>query len=276
VTDLELKEKKFVERVREFESEKEGYEIERKELKSKEEEFEGRMKELESNEKEFDERVMVLVSMEKQFVEREEVIDSKEKQLEVRMKDLDSKEEQIDGRTKELDSMEKQIEEQMKDLESKKNRYEEQVKKLESQVKELETKQNQFKDNIENVQLLNNLVEKHVLICSQVSDVLHTSHDPAKLVLDTIKGFHPSQHERRTTRRNLLVDELNKISSVISFQVKNEAIKYASEWKENLGEPAKNCLEVLDYFKFVATYDIGSYCQVPQFLSGTGTHKIYL
>ncbi|KAK2351562.1 hypothetical protein QL285_097112 [Trifolium repens] len=156
----------------------------------------------------------------------------------------------------------------MKDLESKKNRYEEQVKKLESQVKELETKQNQFKDNIENVQLLNNLVEKHVLICSQVSDVLHTSHDPAKLVLDTIKGFHPSQHERRTTR-NLLVDELNKISSVISFQVKKEAVKYASEWKENLGEPAKNCLEVLDYFKFVATYDIGSYCQVPQFLSDT-------
>ncbi|XP_045830821.1 interaptin-like [Trifolium pratense] len=266
VKDLELKEKKFVESMQELESQKEGCEIERKELKSKEEQFEGRMKKHESNEKEFDERVKVLVSMEKQF--------------EGQMKDLDLKE-RIDGRMKDLDSMEKQIEEQMKDLESKKNRYEEQVRKLESQVKELElkekqlklqvkdleTKQNQFEDNIENVQFLNNLVEKHELICSQISDVLQTSPDPAKLVLDTIKGFRPSQHER--TKRNLLVDELNKTSSVISFQVKEEAIKFASEWKANLVEAAKDCLEVLNYFKFVATYDIGSYCQVPQFLSGT-------
>ncbi|KAK2449683.1 hypothetical protein QL285_008853 [Trifolium repens] len=173
------------------------------------------------------------------------------------------------------------MEEQMKRLESKKNQYEARVKKLESQVnelelkekqlklqvKDLETKHNQFKDNIENVKLLNNLVEKHELICSKVSDVLQTSPDPAKLVLDTIKGFHQSQHEKTT--RNLLVDELKKTSSVISFRVKEEAIKFASEWKANLGEPAKDCLEVFDYFKFVATYEIGSYCQVPQFLSGT-------
>ena len=98
-------------------------------------------------------------------------------------------------------------------------------------------------------------------IHSQVSAVLQASSDPAKLVLDAIQIFCPSHV------RNLLVDELHKTSPVISFHVKEEAIKFATEWKTNLSVLAKDNLEVLNYFKFVATYDIGS-CQAPQVLSG--------
>jgi len=59
-------------------------------------------------------------------------------------------------------------------------------------------------------------------------------------VLDAIKVFCPSHV------RNLLVDELYKTSLVISFHVKEEAIKFATEWKENLSVLAKDNLKVLN------------------------------
>ncbi|KAJ1415148.1 Frigida-like [Sesbania bispinosa] len=59
-------------------------------------------------------------------------------------------------------------------------------------------------------------------------------------------------------------------------------MKLANDWKANLDEADKDCLEVLDFFKFITTYEIGSsfnaselqrlldiiaqHCQIPQLL----------
>ena len=122
-------------------------------------------------------------------------------------------------------------------------------------------------DNSKNLLLFINLLEKYELMCSQVSNALQTFANPTKLVLDTIKGFYAS-HSRQElieygasiSRRicNLLMDELKKSSPVIGIRVKQEAKKLASHWKANLVVGDKDCLEVLDFFKFVATYEIGS------------------
>lgn len=94
-------------------------------------------------------------------------------------------------------------------------------------------------------------------VCSQVTAALRTSPDPAKLVLNTVKGFCPPNV------RNILVDELYKTSPAISSDVKEEAIKFVTKWKANFSVPAKDQLEVMDCFKFIATYDIGSCYQAP-------------
>jgi myosin protein heavy chain len=87
-------------------------------------------------------------------------------------------------------------------------------------------------------------------------------------VLDTVTGFRPPQlrqehieNHANIFRRiwNLLMDEMKKFSTVISFHMKQEATTLASDWKANIAVADKGCLEVLDFLKFVATYEIGSF-----------------
>jgi len=285
-------ESKFVE-MQELESrfqiqrkkQEEKFEEREKNIQSKEEQFveqenahEGKVKclgskflelqELESRfqiqrkeqEEKFEEREKDLLSKEEQFVEQKKAYEGKVECLEskfVELQELEEREKVLRSDEKVLLWEEKQLELKLKHLETKQKQLEDQEKQFKLREKHLEMKEKQSEDRE-----TFNLVKQLESIHSQVSAVLRASSDPAKLVLDAIKVFCPSHV------RNLLVDELYKTSPIISFHVKEEAIKFATEWKANLSLPAKDNLEVLHYFKFVATYKIGSSCQAPQVLCG--------
>lgn len=122
--------------------------------------------------------------------------------------------------------------------------------------------------NSRNLQaLFNKLLKVYESACLEVSNALKASVDPAKLVLDSMQGFYPSnssqegiKYDANIIRRSciLLLDELKKFSPVISSHVKEESLKLASEWKGDLSVSNKDSLEVLGFLKLVATYDLGS------------------
>ncbi|XP_061346950.1 uncharacterized protein LOC133292548, partial [Gastrolobium bilobum] len=321
VNELELIQKHFEGQVKEFDSKEKQFQGQVKELESKEKQFQGQVKEFDSKEKQFQGQVKELESKQKHFEGQVKELESKEKLFVGQMKDLESKKNQFEGQVKELDLKEAQFIVKLKELESKERQFEGQLRELDLKEKQyeslrksfeeekvlikksnillhqVETEQLYFKDadsvsNSKDLQLLFNLLKKYELLCSQVSDVLHTSADPAKLVLDTIKGFHSPQlrqelieYDANILRRicsSFLMDELKKSSPVTSLHVKQEAMKLASDWKVNIAAGDKDCLGVLDFLKFVATYEIGSsfnenelqnlldiiahHCQTPQAL----------
>jgi len=271
--EVDGKEKRLREKARNVENQY-------KHLKSKQQEIEEKQKDLQTKEVQFVEQEKShegkVKCLESKFVELQEVesriqIQRKEQEekFEEREKDLRSKEEQfveqekahvgrvecLESKFVELQELESILEKREKVLRSNEELLEDQEKQLKLREKHLETKEKQSEDRERF-----NLVKQLESIRSQVSAVLRASSDPAKLVLESIKGSCPSHV------RNLLVDELYKTSPVISFHVKEEAIEFATEWKANLSVLAKDNLEVLNYFKFVATYEIGSSCQAPQVL----------
>lgn len=232
--------------------------------------------ELESNRKDLDllklqmkERSMELEMNEKQFEERMKNLESKEKQFQEQVKKIELKKKQFEGRMKELDSKEKQFESLRKSFEEEKVL----IEKSDVLLPKVKTEQLDFIDtksvkNGRDVQVLfNELLKKYELVCHEVSNALRSSSDPAKLVLDGMQGFYPPnlgqqdfKYDADIIRRSciLLLDELKKLSPVISYHVKEESMKMASEWREKMSVANKDCLEVLGFLKFVATYDIGS------------------
>ncbi|RHN60284.1 hypothetical protein MtrunA17_Chr4g0024061 [Medicago truncatula] len=257
-------ESRFVE-LQEFES---RIQIQHKE---QEEKFEEREKDLRSKEEQFVEqenahkdiveclesKFVELRELESIFKEREKALCSNEEDYDKQLDVLVSIEKESEEREKELFWDENLLKQRLKYIETKQKEFEDQEKQFKLREKHLETKEKQSEDRERF-----NLVKQLEFICSQFSAVLRASSDPAKLVLESIKGCCPSHV------RNLLVDELYKTSPVISLHVKEEAIKFATEWKENLSVLGKDNLEVLNYFKFVATFEIGSSCQAPRVLCG--------
>ncbi|XP_040862721.1 uncharacterized protein [Glycine max] len=285
VRELGSREKQYETRMKELESNEKQCETRMKEVESNAKQYEKRVKELVSHERQYVKSVIELNSKEKQIEGQMVDLESKKNQYEGLVKELESKEARCKVLLKELESIEKKIQEQMKDLEFKKNQCESSRKSFEEEKlsKQKSNDQQHFTnansaslfnqqnftgaDNSKNLPLFINLLEKYELMCSQVSDALQTFANPTKLVLDTIKGFYTShsrqgliEYDASISRRicNLLMDELKKSSPVIGIRVKQEAIKLATDWKANLVAGDKDCLEVLDFFKFVATYEIGS------------------
>ncbi|KAF7805161.1 FRIGIDA-like protein 5 [Senna tora] len=215
------------------------------------------------------ERSLELEISQKQFEERVTNIESKEKQFEEQVKKLELKEKQFEERVKELESKEKQFESLRKSFEAEKTL----IEKSNILLPRVKTEQLDFIDdncvkNRRNVLFLFiELLKKYELMCHEVSNALQASSDPAKLVLDAMQGFYPPDLSHRDIEEYdaniirgciLLLDELKKSSPVISSHVKEESKKLASEWWENMSVANKDCLEVLCFLKFVATYELGS------------------
>ncbi|XP_054803776.1 uncharacterized protein LOC129306968 isoform X2 [Prosopis cineraria] len=246
------------------------------ELKSLQKRIDHQVGELEKDKKDFD---LSKLQTKERFME----LEMKQKQFEERAKNLESKEKQFNGQVKKLKLKEKQFEEQVKELESREKQVELLRKSFEDEKVLLEmgniflphvkTEELDFVDtngfeNSRNLQaLFNKLLKTYELVCLEVSTALQASADPAKLVLDAMQGFYPSnsnqedmEYDANIIRRSciLLLDELKKYSPLIGSHVKEESMKLASEWKENLSVGNKDCLEVLGFLKLVATYDLGS------------------
>ncbi|GKV05513.1 hypothetical protein SLEP1_g17514 [Rubroshorea leprosula] len=100
---------------------------------------------------------------------------------------------------------------------------------------------------------------------TEITDALQSVTDPARLVLDTIYGFGPSKMEKNkgfslcvTLQSCLsLLQQLRRISPEIKPQVKDEAMKYAFDWKQKLGKK-REYLEVTCFLQFLATYGLAT------------------
>ncbi|KAF5740566.1 putative Protein FRIGIDA [Tripterygium wilfordii] len=97
--------------------------------------------------------------------------------------------------------------------------------------------------------------ENDDLTRDKVSAALQHSVDPAKLVLDVVKG-EGFKFDVSKERCILLLEQLRKLSPLIKPHVKEEALKFANSWKENLLK--QDQLEVVCVLHFLATYGLAS------------------
>ncbi|PQQ02726.1 FRIGIDA-like protein 5 [Prunus yedoensis var. nudiflora] len=232
----------------------------------KERQLEDQAKELELKQKEFD-------SINKCSEEQTQNLKSKERQLEDQAKELELKQ-------KEFDSINKSTEEYSRNLKSK-----EKTNTLHSQVKieQLEhipsnnafvpssaSNQSSINGDGRGLQLLvNEQLKRIALVGSEISAVLEASLDQAKLVLDAMQGFYPSNStlgnrecdlDLGVIRRSciLLLEALKKVSPQINPHVREEAIKLADDWKAKMMVTTDNWLEILGFLRLVTTYEITS------------------
>ncbi|KAL5768377.1 hypothetical protein ACOSQ2_015160 [Xanthoceras sorbifolium] len=103
------------------------------------------------------------------------------------------------------------------------------------------------------------------LMPAEVSAVLSVSPDPAKFVLDLIRGSYYDNQKKRGRAdiqqvivRNfiLLLERLKEVQPKISPQVKAQAMVLAFEWKRNLRTVTENSLEVSSFLQLLITYEL--------------------
>ncbi|XP_021817564.1 FRIGIDA-like protein 5 [Prunus avium] len=256
---LELKQK-------ELDSIKKSTEEHTRNLKAKERQLEDQAKEVELKQKEFD-------SIRKSSEAHIQNLKTKERRLEDQAKGLDLKQ-------KEFDSIKKSTEEHTRNLKEK-----EKTNALHSQVKIEQVEyipsnhafvpssaSNQSiinRDGRGLQQFMNEHLKRIDLVGSEISTVLEASLDPAKLVLDAMQGFYPSNStvdnrecnfDLRVIRRSciLLLEALKKISPQINPLVREEAIKLAGDWKAKMTGATEIWLEILGFLRLVTTYEITS------------------
>ncbi|KAL5835518.1 hypothetical protein ACOSQ4_015015 [Xanthoceras sorbifolium] len=103
------------------------------------------------------------------------------------------------------------------------------------------------------------------LMPAEVSAVLSVSPDPAKFVLDLIRGSYYDNQKKRGRAdiqqvivRNftLLLERLNEVQPKISPRVKAQAMVLAFEWKRKLRIVTENSLEVSSFLQLLITYEL--------------------
>ncbi|ONI30312.1 hypothetical protein PRUPE_1G243600, partial [Prunus persica] len=222
----------------------------------KERQLEDQAKELELKQKEFD-------SINKCSEEQTQNLKSNERQLEDQAKELELKQ-------KEFDLINKSTEEYSRNLKSK-----EKTNTLHSRVKieQLEhiPSNNAFVPSSASNQSSINRDGRglQLFVNDEISAVLEASLDQAKLVLDAMQGFYPSNStlgnrecdlDLGVIRRSciLLLEALKKVSPQINPHVREEAIKLADVWKAKMTMATENWLEILGFLRLVTTYEITS------------------
>ncbi|ONI04686.1 hypothetical protein PRUPE_6G334600 [Prunus persica] len=271
------------------------------ELEFKERELEGWFEKLELKEKQFEPQLEELHLMDKRINEclnevqlQEKHLDSLQKSIQEREKNLDSlsyglklKERQLEQLAKELELKQKEVDWIRKSTETntKKMRLKKKTNILDSQAKieQLEhtpgnnatvpfskSIQSRIYRNGRDLQLfLNEHLKSHDLLGTEISAILQASSDPAKLVLDAMQGFYPSNSvvenwecdfDLSVIRRSciLLLQELKRVSPQINPQVRGESKKLAGNWKDRMIVVVENWLEVLGFLLLLTTYDLTS------------------
>ncbi|XP_030448135.1 uncharacterized protein LOC115670882 [Syzygium oleosum] len=103
-------------------------------------------------------------------------------------------------------------------------------------------------------------------ILKEISDELRSSSDPAKLVLGVIEGSHRqlsnsmdmNLHTDVLRSQIFLLEQLIKVSPSPTNEVKEGAMKLATEWKVKLTEKAESLLEVFSFLHFLAAFKLVS------------------
>ncbi|PRQ42008.1 hypothetical protein RchiOBHm_Chr3g0452971 [Rosa chinensis] len=104
-------------------------------------------------------------------------------------------------------------------------------------------------------------------ISNKISSFLQQkASEPAKLVLDAMQGFYTSnltvenEFDLVLIRRTciLLLEELKRVSPQTNPEVREEAMKLATDWKAKMKVGSENWLEILGFLRLVTTYGLTS------------------
>lgn len=120
-------------------------------------------------------------------------------------------------------------------------------------------------------------------LCNEVCDALGHAPDPAKLVLDAIPGFLPSQPEFDKSlsiskvRKSciLLLEQLMAISPQLSPHVREEALKMSDYWGANLGKIYQRPGTVYGFLLFLAAFGFRSNYETDELLRLLGIASQY-
>ncbi|WCJ43244.1 Frigida-like protein [Euphorbia peplus] len=279
--EVELKEKLSVERCEELEVEKKKLMERREEVELDEKLIEGRCEELELEKNKITVRSVEIDLKEKLLEERCEELELEKRKLMEQCLEVS-----IDERSVQLELEKSNCMEQHEGVELKKKRIQ-RWREFESKEKKLfDDPQKPFpvnhaKDYPGDANLhftvtmdakalqifLNEHCEEYDSMRNDVLTALSFSSDPAKLVLDAMQGFYPphlkkgdKEFEKDVIRKSciLLLEQLLKVSVVISPPVKQEAMKLAFVWITKMKADAEHSLEVLGFLQLLASYGLAS------------------
>ncbi|KAF8038944.1 hypothetical protein BT93_B1487 [Corymbia citriodora subsp. variegata] len=269
--EIELKDNKVKELSKELDlRSKKSEELEGKinEVRLKSEEFDGRIKNLELIEKECDERVKQARLKERSLQEWSNELEMQKRELEVRLREVELKDNRVKELSKELDLRSKKCEEQNN------NNMRPMINKSNDEIytKELAKSPDTaclmtIVDGKDLQIFLNERWTEGEKLRHELSAMLRKYPDPARLVLDAMEGFYPPhlkkgdvEFDECVVRRSciLLLEQLMKISPIITPQVKNEAMKLSFSWMTKMRADAENSMEVLGFLQLLATYGLPS------------------
>ncbi|BFG37066.1 hypothetical protein CerSpe_233400 [Prunus speciosa] len=292
--EVELKQK-------EFDTIRKSSEAVIQNLKLKERRLEDQAKGRELKQKEFDSIIKSSEELIQNLKSKERRLEDQAKGLELKQKEFDSIKKSNEEHTRNLKAKERRLEDQAKEVELKQKEFDSIRKSTEEHTRNLKEKEktnalhSQVKiEQVEYIpsnhafvpssasnqsiinrdgrglqQFMNEHLKRIDLVGSEISTVLEASLDPAKLVLDSMQGFYPSNStvdnrecnfDLRVIRRSciLLLEALKKISPQINPLVREEAIKLAGDWKAKMTGATENWLEILGFLRLVTTYEITS------------------
>ncbi|XP_020411772.1 FRIGIDA-like protein 5 [Prunus persica] len=201
-----------------------------------------------------------------QFEARElELID---KRVSERLNEVKLKEKNLDQLQKSIQDGEKHLDKMSKGLQKKECKLQDQAKELALKQKEVHSIKKSTEEHTPKPDIEREL-KRIALVGSEISAVLEASLDQAKLVLDAMQGFYPSNStlgnrecdlDLGVIRRSciLLLEALKKVSPQINPHVREEAIKLADVWKAKMTMATENWLEILGFLRLVTTYEITS------------------
>nr|XP_028948640.1 uncharacterized protein LOC103453978 isoform X2 [Malus domestica] len=246
-----------------------------------------------------------VVKVEKQFESKADELNLIDRRVNDCLNESQLKEKNLDSHEKHLDSIDKLIQESVRRLEQKTKELVLKQQEFEKSKEEhIRTTKSKEKTDIHHTQVkieqsgdipdniaappfcatnnsriirdgrslqffMNDYFRRTDSVSIQVSACLHLSSDPAKLVLDAMQGFYPSNStvENRefdfdlsVIRRSCihLLKEVKRVSPQISEKVRAEAKKLAGEWRAKMTVAAENWLEVLGFLWLVMAYDLNS------------------
>lgn len=183
-----------------------------------------------------------------------------------------------------FESIRKSIEERMKELESKEKEKEKTDTPPATATATAAKKEKESHPEIRSFSVkmdgpgLRSYILKHRKDLASIRDEvglgLRSASDPAKLVLDAMEGFYPSNskgdkdNELAAFRRTclLLLEQLILVSPKITPETKERAQKLAKEWKAKVSPGGDNPLEPLALLQLLASYAIVSTLPVNEVL----------
>ncbi|XP_062003462.1 uncharacterized protein LOC133720984 [Rosa rugosa] len=284
--ELELKEKQVLSKAEELDSLNKRtlneFQLMEKELSSVESTLQEREKKLEADSQRLQVKQWQLEvkseTMEKLQQECKKQLEARERQLEVKSNTMEKLHQE---REKKLEVKERLLEEQSKELEMTKKQFGCHMKVKSEPLENTPAANNAIvsasasdhsKINIRDGRGLQLFMYEHMKrndsVSKEISAVLQQeSLEPAKLVLDAMEGFHPSnsivdnrEFDLVIIRRTciLLLEELKRVSAQINPQVRGQAMKLAGDWKAKMTVGTENWLEVLGFLRLVTTYELTS------------------
>ncbi|KAL6142722.1 hypothetical protein ACLB2K_060999 [Fragaria x ananassa] len=199
-------------------------------------------------------------------------LDSLQKTAKEHEMHLDSLQKSVEEREKTLDSLSHELLRKERDLVQQAKELELKQKKIDSQVPSYSSYQSCINMDGRTLQLLfNDQFKRHVIAGSQMSAVLHASADSARLVLDAMKGFYPSnltvnnrdvEFELRVVGKtcSLLLKELKRMAPQINHHLREEARTFAADWRAKMTLATENNLEALCFLQLIAMYELTGIC----------------